>query len=97
VIAQFSWRRARARLLAQEGRVDEADRLAAEAVELALATDALTERGETLVEHAQVLRLGGRTADAARQAEAALELFQQKENQASTGLARSVLADVIAV
>jgi class 3 adenylate cyclase len=97
VIAQFSWRRVRARLLAQEGRVEEADRLAAEAVDLADATDALTERGETLLEHAQVLRLSGRTADAARQAEAALELFQQKENEASTGLARSVLADVIAV
>jgi class 3 adenylate cyclase len=97
VIAQFSWRRVRARLLAQEGRIDEADRLAAEAVDLADATDVLTERGETLLEHAQVLRLSGRTADAARRAEAALELFEQKGNEASTGLARSVLADVIAV
>jgi class 3 adenylate cyclase len=97
VIAQFAWRRVRARLLAQDGRTDEADRLAGEAVALAETTDALTECGETLLEHAHVLRLGGRTAEAGGRAEAALELFEQKGNEASASLARSLLADVIPV
>jgi class 3 adenylate cyclase len=97
VIAQFSWRRVKARLLAEDGRSEEADRLAREAIALAETTDALTDRGETLLEHAHVLRLGGRTVEAGERAEAALALFEQKGNEASARLARSVLADVIAV
>jgi class 3 adenylate cyclase len=97
VIAQFSWRRVKARLLAEEGRSEEADRVAREAIALAEATDALTERGETLLDHAHVLRLGGRTVEAGQRAEAALALFERKGNEASARLARSVLADVIAV
>jgi class 3 adenylate cyclase len=97
VIAQFGWRRVKARLLAEDGRGEEADRLARDAVALAETTDALTERGETLLEHAHVLRLGGRMVDAGERAEAALALFEQKGNEASAQMARSVLADVIAV
>ncbi len=97
VIAQFWWRLVKARLLAEDGRSEEADRLAREAIALAETTDALTDRGETLLEHAHVLRLGGRTVEAGQQAEAALALFEQKGNEGSARLARSVLADVIAV
>jgi class 3 adenylate cyclase len=97
LIAQFSWRRVNARLLAEAGRCEEAERLALEAIALSQTTDALTERGETLLEHAQVLRLAGRTVEAGEQAEAALALFEEKGNEASARLARSVLADVIAV
>jgi class 3 adenylate cyclase len=97
VIAQFWWRQVKARLLAEDGRREEADRLAREAIALAETTDALTDRGETLLAHAHVLRLGGRTVEAGRRAEAALALFEQKGNEASARLARSVLADVIAV
>ena len=97
VIAQLWWRQVKARLVADDGRSEEADRLAREAIALAETTDALTERGETLLEHAHVLLLGGRTAEAGQQAEAALALFELKGNEASARLARSVLADVIAV
>ena len=97
LISQFSWRRVQARLLAQEGRVDQADQLAREALALTESTDALTERGETLLDHAHVLRLGGRTVEAAARAEAALALFEQKGNEASARAARSVLDEVIAV
>jgi class 3 adenylate cyclase len=97
VIAQFWWRLVKARLLAEGGHGEEADRLAREAVALADTTDALTDRGETLLEHAHVLRLGGRMVEAGGRAEAALALFEEKGNEASARLARSVLADVIAV
>jgi class 3 adenylate cyclase len=97
VIAQFWWRLVKARLLAEDGRSEEADRLARKAIALAETTDALTDRGETVLEHAHVLRLGGRMVEAGKQAEAALALFEQKGNEASARLARSVLADVIAV
>jgi class 3 adenylate cyclase/tetratricopeptide (TPR) repeat protein len=97
VIAQFSWRRLKARLLAQEARNDEADRLAREAVALADTTDALTERGETLLQHAHVLLLAGRIAEASDRAEAALELFDRKGDEASAGRARIALAEVNAI
>jgi tetratricopeptide (TPR) repeat protein len=97
VIAQFSWRRVKARLLAEDGRYEDADCVARDAIELAETTDALTEQGETLLGHADVLRLGGRTVEAGRRAEAALALFEQKGNEASARLARSMIADMIAV
>jgi class 3 adenylate cyclase/tetratricopeptide (TPR) repeat protein len=97
VIAQYWWRLVKARLIAEDGRSEEADGLAREAIALAETTDALSDRGETLLQHAHVLRLAGRAVEAGERAEGALALFEQKGNEASAQLARSVLADVIAV
>ncbi len=97
VISQVFWRRVRARLLAQEGRSHEAERLARQALELAERTDALMDWGETLLEYAHVLRLSERPVEASTRIEEALGLFGQKGDNASAQRARAALAEVIAV
>jgi hypothetical protein len=47
-----------------------------------------------LVQLAHVLRAGQRTAEAADRIEQALELFAQKEDEASAGRARALLAEL---
>jgi DNA-binding SARP family transcriptional activator/predicted ATPase len=91
VSAQFSWRSVRAKLLAQRGELAAAESIAREAVSIAATTDALTEHGHVLLALAEVLRLGGRPAEAARPVEEALILFQRKEDLASAAAARAVL------
>jgi class 3 adenylate cyclase len=81
LFAQVRWRGAAARSLAAQGRLAEAERLAAEAVEIATPTDMLTMRGDALLDQAAVAAAAGRPADARRAAEAALALYQAKGNR----------------
>jgi tetratricopeptide (TPR) repeat protein len=84
---QIARRRVQGRLLALEGRFDEAERLAREAVELADRTDYLVDRAATLDDLGEVLGLAGRTDEAAECLGRALELHEQKGNVA--GAART--------
>jgi tetratricopeptide (TPR) repeat protein len=88
IVAQFSWRSLKGKLLAREGRLDEAEALALEAVAIAGATDALTEKGEVLLDLAEVLAAASRRADAAGRVEEALAAFDLKQNGASSRRAR---------
>jgi tetratricopeptide (TPR) repeat protein len=97
IIAQFSWRSLKGKLLAHDGLIAEAAPLVAEAVAIVQGTDALSLHGDVLVDAAHVLRLGSRPAEAARRIEQALELFDRKANVASARAARSLLAELIAV
>jgi class 3 adenylate cyclase len=90
LFAQVRWRGAAARALAGRGRLAEAERLAAEAVEIATPTDMLTMRGDALLDQAAVAAAAGRPADAARAAGDALALYQAKGNR--TGAARAEAA-----
>jgi hypothetical protein len=90
LFAQVRWRGAAARSLAAQGAVDEAERLAAEAVELATPTDMLTMRGDALLDRAAVAEAAGRPDDARRAALAALELYRAKGNR--PGAARAEAA-----
>jgi Tetratricopeptide repeat len=81
LFAQVRWRGAAARSLAGQGRPAEAERLAAEAVEIAAPTDMLAMRGDALLDQAAVARAAGRPGDAARAALAALELHWAKGNR----------------
>ena len=94
VVAQFSWRGIRGRLLARDGRMREGEALVLEAIKIVERTDALTHRGEVLLDHAEVLRLCDRQAEAARRIEQALELFERKGNELSAHGARSLLAEM---
>ena len=89
IVAQFSWRSLKAKLLAQVGHQDEAEALALEAVSIAEATDAMTERGEVLLDLAEVLTSASRRADAAERVEEALAAFDLKQNTASARRARA--------
>jgi hypothetical protein len=76
LFAQVRWRGAAARSLAGQGRLAEAERLAAEAVGIAAPTDMLTMHGDALLDQAVVAAAAGRPGDAARAARDALALYQ---------------------
>jgi class 3 adenylate cyclase len=91
LFAQVRWRGAAARSLAGQGRLAEAERLAAEAVVIATPTDMLTMRGDALLDQAAVATAAGRPGDAARAAADALALYQAKGNQAGAARAEAAL------
>ena len=81
-----------AQVLARRGRLAEAERLAAEAVELAADTDMLAMRAGALLDLAGVLRLAGRGAETGPLAGQALELADRKGHLVAAGQARELLA-----
>jgi tetratricopeptide (TPR) repeat protein len=91
VSAQVGSRAVRAKLLAAEGRLEEAEELAAEAVRLAERTDFLTLHADALMDLGEVLGESGR-ADADAAVEAALELYRRKGDVVSSERARARLA-----
>ena len=58
--ARLAWQPVRAKLLARDGEHDRAERMARDVVAAAQGTDALNKRARVLLDHAEVLRLGGR-------------------------------------
>ena len=67
VIAQLSWRILKARLLAHDNRLADAEPLAMEALSLVMQTDALTHQGDVLLDVATVLTAAKRPREAAEQ------------------------------
>jgi tetratricopeptide (TPR) repeat protein len=92
--AQFSWRALRAKGLAREGAFAEALVLAEEAIEIAGATDALTQRAHVLLDAAEVQSLSGRPRAGIEWAKEAGRLLDAKGNVASLERARSLLAEL---
>jgi len=83
-----------AKILAREGRGEEAEALAREAVGLAERTDLLTQRGETFLDLAEVLQLNGQSSEAENAIRAGLKLYEQKGDLVSAGRARMRLEQV---
>ena len=81
--ARLAWQPVRAKLLAREGEHDRAERMARDVVAAAQGTDALNKRARVLLDHAEVLRLGGRENDAAESADEARRNYEQKGNLAA--------------
>jgi len=94
VEAQVLWRRARARVLCHRGAVDEAQRLAREAVELVRPTDDVVLHADALVDLAAVLRLAGCADDALGALEQALPLYDQKGSLVMAEHARDLLGEI---
>ena len=92
--AEIVGKAAEAKILARAGRVEEAEALAREAVELAGGTDFLRERGHAFVDLAEVLQLNGKPHEAAEVLAAGLEQFEEKGDLVSAGRARSRLEQV---
>jgi DNA-binding SARP family transcriptional activator len=89
--AQVPWRGVRARLLARCGEARDAERLAREAVALALDSDYISLQGDALLDLASVHALAGSPdlqADAAGQA---VELYRRKGNRMGLARARAAL------
>jgi tetratricopeptide (TPR) repeat protein len=93
VLTQILWRATRAKLLARTGELDEAAALAREAVRRAEKTDGLNRKAKAFLDLAEVLRFGGKPAEAAGAVEAAFELYSRKGNLAAARRARALLAE----
>jgi DNA-binding SARP family transcriptional activator len=91
IMTQVIWRGVQAKVLAHDGRCNEAEALAREAVELAEATDLLLHRGDAMLDLAEVLRTCERTSESVHAARAALGLYEIKGNLAAAARARPLL------
>jgi tetratricopeptide (TPR) repeat protein len=89
--AQVDWRCVAAKLLARRGEVDEAERLAREAVGLVSQTDFLRQHGDALLDLGEVVALSGEPQEAAAAFRAGLELYERKGDTVMAGRARSRL------
>jgi class 3 adenylate cyclase/tetratricopeptide (TPR) repeat protein len=90
--AQVERRGPLAAVLARRGRLAEAERLAAEAVELGADSDMLAMQAGALLDLARVLRLAGRPAEAPPLARQALVLAERKGHVVAAAQARELLA-----
>jgi tetratricopeptide (TPR) repeat protein len=88
------WRSQRARALAHLGELEEAERLAREAIALAEPTDEVISKGECAFALAEVLHLTGRREEAAAEAARALAIWQRKGIVASVERARAFLSEL---
>lgn len=91
---QLKWRTIRAVLVAHQGDLETAERLAREAIGLAESSDQLDPQAEASVDLAEILRMAQRRAEAVQALERALRLYQRKGNQ--TGV-KMVQRELIAV
>jgi class 3 adenylate cyclase/tetratricopeptide (TPR) repeat protein len=92
VDAEIGWRRARAKLLARRGDLEEAERLAHEAKARAARTDYLDLHAWVSADLGEVLRLAGRPEESAAALEEALRLYEQKGNVVAATRVRALLA-----
>ena len=86
--AQVIGRGTCAKILAGQGRGDQAEALAREAVTLAASTDFLTHHGQAFIDLAEVLQLNRRPVEAESALRAGLELYERKGDLVSAERAR---------
>ncbi len=91
---QVKRRGVHARLLARDGKLEEAEELAREGVAIAAETDLLWFHGDALLDLADVLKVAGRFGEASSAAREALALYERKENVASAATARAVVEEL---
>ncbi|HEY2936390.1 MAG TPA: BTAD domain-containing putative transcriptional regulator [Gaiellaceae bacterium] len=96
VTAQTAWRSVRAKVLARRGDHDDAAALAWQALRLIEETDALNQRAKTLLDLAEVLRVGSLSDEARIHGAEAVRLYELKGNTVGREKARAVL-DVAAL
>jgi ATP/maltotriose-dependent transcriptional regulator MalT len=84
----------RARILASEGKLDEAERLAREAVELMRKTDAPVKQGDALLDLAEVLVKSGQTRAAQAVIEESKSLYESKQSTVARARAEALLAEL---
>ena len=88
LLSQVGWRATRAKLLAWDGRLDDADELADEAVRLARKTDDLNLRANAAMAQAEVLELSGASEEALATRAEAVVLYDRKGNRVAAEEAR---------
>ena len=88
------WRSYRAKIWAQRGELDAAERLAKEAVAFAIETDFYPAHADALMDLAEVLELADKRAAAALQLNEAIRLYDLKGNVLMAARARARLEEV---
>jgi tetratricopeptide (TPR) repeat protein len=83
-----------ARVWAQRGRAEEAERMARDAVAYFERTDYGVERTTALLDLTEVLRLAGRPGEAIATIREAIALFEQREDVVSAAHARALIEDL---
>jgi tetratricopeptide (TPR) repeat protein len=96
IISQAWWRRARAKILASEGRLDQAERLTREALVLVEHVEGSFGAAPTLTDLAGILRQAGKSAEAADVLREALRLYDLKEDVVSAERTRRKLEEISA-
>jgi class 3 adenylate cyclase/tetratricopeptide (TPR) repeat protein len=91
ILSQVLWRSVRAKLLAIQGRGEEAEKLAREAVDLLQPTEDVYSQGNALMNLAEVLLLTGQEDDATVVLTDAIRVFEGKGNLVAAEQARSLL------
>ena len=91
IATQMYWRQVQAKVLAERGETDAAERLAREAVELVERTDNINSQAEALLDLGRVLAKAGRREQAEEAFTEAISLFERKGNVAMAGRARALL------
>jgi tetratricopeptide (TPR) repeat protein len=91
--AQFHWRAVTAKLMAREGRFQEAEGMAREALEIIRRSEEVDSQGSALLDLGEVLHLGGKDAEAVAAIREAMELFDRKGNLVHAAKARLLLEE----
>jgi class 3 adenylate cyclase len=94
--SQAFWRQAQALVHSARGEYEEAERLAREAVSFVEQTDSLNEQGDAYLDLGQILAAEGRSAEAAREFEQALDRYERKKNLVMAERARERIATTAA-
>jgi class 3 adenylate cyclase/tetratricopeptide (TPR) repeat protein len=87
--SQARWRTVKAKLLAKQGRLEEAETLAREAVDLAAPTDVLNLHGHCYLALGAVLQASGRQTEAGEAFTEAVRAFDRKGNLAAASQTRA--------
>ncbi len=93
-MSQIQARRMRAQLLARRGEFESAELIAHEAVRLVAPSDDITMTADTFAALAEVLRLRGKTTEAAEALHQAIRLQKQKGNAASAGALETIAEEL---
>ncbi len=88
---QVLWRGVSAKLLARQGNLEDAERVAREAVELIRRADDPIDQAYALMDLGEVLRMAGKHDEAALAAAQALRLYEQKGDVVSAAVARNLV------
>jgi DNA-binding SARP family transcriptional activator len=96
VRSQILWRSIRAKVLARRGDLDNAERLAREAVEFAAGSDFHPAHADALMDLGHVLELRGESHSAALAVREAIRFYELKGNLVQVERARAVLAELCA-
>jgi class 3 adenylate cyclase/tetratricopeptide (TPR) repeat protein len=94
ILSQVLWRSTRAKVLARRGETVQALRLSVEATDRARRSDDLPVIGDSLFDHAEVLRLVGRGGEARSVLEETLAVYERKGIVPSIERTRALLAEI---